>query len=173
MTVRAHIDVGGVVVHIASWRRSLLIFHLCLKQAGTLAVITRPKTEHTGKFSHSYGCLHVKRLIDFCLHNFRRIGQKRDVDTVRLIARGTIEELIYARQVYKVQLTKQTLGNNIDGQNQPQIFRGVANDPNRKGELFGVENLLKFKDGSFMSSLVSWMNYLLIVSTKGRVTYMC
>lgn len=27
------------------------------------------------------------------------------------------------------------------------------NDPNRKGELFGLENLLKFKDGSFMSSL--------------------
>ena len=87
-----------------------------------------------------------------------RIGQKRNVDTVRLIARGTIEELIYARQVYKVQLTKQTLGHNIDGQNQPQIFRGVANDPNRKGELFGVENLLKFKDGSFMSTLVSLMN---------------
>lgn len=31
-----------------------------------------------------------------------RIGQKRNVDTVRLVARGTIEELMYARQVYKV-----------------------------------------------------------------------
>ncbi len=102
--------------------------------------------------------LHIILLIDYCAHNFGRIGQKRNVDTVRLIARGTIEELIYARQVYKVQLTKQTLGHNIDGQNQPQIFRGVANDPNRKGELFGVENLLKFKDGSFMSTLVSLMN---------------
>mmetsp|Transcript_38727 Transcript_38727/g.83449 ORF Transcript_38727/g.83449 Transcript_38727/m.83449 type:complete len:902 (+) Transcript_38727:275-2980(+) len=82
-----------------------------------------------------------------------RIGQKRDVETVRLVARGTIEELIYARQVYKVQLKKQTLGHNIDGRNQPQIFRGVAKDKNRKGELFGLENLLKFKDGSFMSLL--------------------
>ena len=84
-----------------------------------------------------------------------RIGQKRNVDIVRLVARGTIEELIYARQVYKVQLKKQTLGHNTDGKNQPQLFRGVAKDSNRKGELFGLENLLKFKDGSFMSSLVS------------------
>ena len=82
-----------------------------------------------------------------------RLGQKRNVEVVRLIARGTIEELIYARQVYKTQLTKQTLGQNTEGQNQPQIFRGVANDPNRKGELFGIENLMKFKDGSFMSTL--------------------
>ena len=82
-----------------------------------------------------------------------RLGQKRNVEVVRLIARGTIEELMYARQVYKTQLTKQTLGQNTEGQNQPQIFRGVANDPNRKGELFGIENLMKFKDGSFMSTL--------------------
>ena len=112
-----------------------------------------------------------------------RIGQKRDVETVRLVARGTIEELIYARQVYKVQLKKQTLGHNTDGKNQPQIFRGVAKDKNRcvlspsrgghlytllisrfaynfhrKGELFGLENLLKFKDGSFMSLLVSLLH---------------
>ncbi|KAL7552810.1 hypothetical protein ACHAWF_017268 [Thalassiosira exigua] len=82
-----------------------------------------------------------------------RIGQKRNVDTVRLVARGTIEELIYARQVYKVQLKKQTLGHNTDGKNQPQIFRGVAQDKNRKGELFGLENLLRYRDGSFMASL--------------------
>ena len=83
-----------------------------------------------------------------------RIGQKRDVETVRLVARGTIEELMYARQVYKVQLKKQTLGHNTDGKAQPKIFRGVAKDKNRKGELFGIENLLKFKDGSFMQSVV-------------------
>ena len=33
------------------------------------------------------------------------------------------------------------------------MFRGVNGDKNRKGELFGLENLLKFKDGSFMESL--------------------
>jgi DNA excision repair protein ERCC-6-like 2 len=83
-----------------------------------------------------------------------RIGQKRDVEVTRLVARGTIEELIYQRQVYKVQLKKQTLEATELGEDQPQIFRGVDKDKNRKGELFGIENLLKFKDGSFMSSLV-------------------
>mmetsp|Transcript_11742 Transcript_11742/g.19969 ORF Transcript_11742/g.19969 Transcript_11742/m.19969 type:complete len:723 (-) Transcript_11742:147-2315(-) len=82
-----------------------------------------------------------------------RIGQKRDVEVTRLVARGTIEELIYQRQVYKVQLKKQTLEATELGEDQPQIFRGVDKDKNRKGELFGIENLLKFKDGSFMSSL--------------------
>ena len=83
-----------------------------------------------------------------------RIGQKKDVEVIRLVARGTIEELIYQRQVYKVQLKKQTLEATELGEDQPQIFRGVDKDKNRKGELFGIENLLKFKDGSFMSSLV-------------------
>jgi len=82
-----------------------------------------------------------------------RIGQKKDVEVTRLVARGTIEELIYQRQVYKVQLKKQTLEATELGEDQPQIFRGVDKDKNRKGELFGIENLLKFKDGSFMSSL--------------------
>ena len=62
--------------------------------------------------------------------------------------------MIYQRQIYKVQLKKQTLEATELGEDQPQIFRGVDKDKNRKGELFGIENLLKFKDGSFMSSLV-------------------
>jgi hypothetical protein len=84
-----------------------------------------------------------------------RIGQDRDVEVLRLVARGTIEEQMYARQVYKVQLKKQTLGGNVDGKNQPQMFKGVDKDEHRKGELFGLENLLKFRDGSFMELLVS------------------
>ena len=83
-----------------------------------------------------------------------RIGQKQDVEAIRLVARGTIEELIYQRQIYKLQLRKQTLESTELGEDQPQIFRAVDKDKNRKGELFGIENLLKFKDGSFMSSLV-------------------
>lgn len=89
-----------------------------------------------------------------------RIGQKQDVEAIRLVARGTIEELIYQRQVYKVQLRKQTLESTELGEDQPQIFRAVDKDKNRKGELFGIENLLKFKDGSFMSSLVRVFFYL-------------
>ena len=84
-----------------------------------------------------------------------RIGQENDVEVIRLVARGTIEEQMYARQVYKVQLKKQTLGGNVDGKNQPEIFKGVDKDRNRKGELFGIENLLMYRDGSFMQLLVS------------------
>lgn len=86
-----------------------------------------------------------------------RIGQKKNVEVVRLVSRGTIEELVYCRQVYKVQLKKQTFGSLMNDENQPQIFRGVSQDQNRKGELFGVENLLSFKDGSFMDKIVSFI----------------
>ena len=73
---------------------------------------------------------------------------------LRLVARGTIEELKYCRQVYKVHLKKQTLEDEEYTNVQPaRLFRGVAADPNRKGELFGSENLLKFKDGSFVDDL--------------------
>lgn len=61
-----------------------------------------------------------------------RIGQLRDVDVVRLVAQGTIEETMYARQIYKVHLQKQTLGS--EEKSAPaRIFRGVHKDPNRKG----------------------------------------
>ena len=83
-----------------------------------------------------------------------RIGQKKNVDVVRFVSRGTVEELMYARQVYKVHLTQAL--EKTKGSTMPQparIFRGVDKDPNRKGELFGLENLLKFKDGSFMAEM--------------------
>jgi len=81
-----------------------------------------------------------------------RIGQVDDVEVIRLVSRGTIEEIMYARQLYKVQLTNQTL-DVADGPSvsQPRLFIGI--DKHTKGELFGVENLLKYKDGSFMSEL--------------------
>ncbi len=84
-----------------------------------------------------------------------RIGQNKDVDVLRLVSRGTIEELKYLRQVYKAHLNKKTLGCSDEYTRiQPaRLFRGVASDPDRKGELFGCENLLKFKDGSFMDDL--------------------
>lgn len=74
---------------------------------------------------------------------------------MRLVSRGTIEELKYLRQVYKAHLNKKTLGSSDEYTRiQPaRLFRGVASDPDRKGELFGCENLLKFKDGSFMDDL--------------------
>lgn len=61
----------------------------------------------------------------------------------------------YCRQIYKGHLKQETLENDEYTSNQaPRLFKGVSNDTNRKGELFGSENLLKFKkDGSFLSSL--------------------
>jgi hypothetical protein len=41
--------------------------------------------------------------------------------------------------------------NNLERRKSSRLFRGVAGDENRKGELFGLENLLKFKDGTFMN----------------------
>ena len=71
----------------------------------------------------------------------------------RLVSRGTIEELKYLRQVYKTQLKSETIIDvkNVDRQKASRLFRGVAGDEHRKGELFGLENLLKYKDGTFMN----------------------
>jgi hypothetical protein len=82
-----------------------------------------------------------------------RIGQSEDVQVIRLVSQGTIEELKYVRQIYKVQLRQETLGNHKDGGEAARMFRGVQGDKSRKGELYGIENLLKFKDGSFMDDL--------------------
>ena len=50
-----------------------------------------------------------------CLHKARerawRIGQTRDVTVYRLITRGTIEEKVYQRQIYKHFLTNKILKN--------------------------------------------------------------
>jgi superfamily II DNA or RNA helicase len=87
-----------------------------------------------------------------------RIGQKRNVLVIRLVSRGTIEELKYIRQLYKLQLKNYTIGS-LHGEQSSEdaeaarMFRAVEGDKDRKGELFGMENLLKFKDGSFMDDL--------------------
>lgn len=84
-----------------------------------------------------------------------RIGQKQDVLVIRLVSRGTVEELKYIRQIYKVQLTNDTIGQLQGGpaSEAARLFSAVHGDKDRKGELFGMENLLKFKDGSFMEDL--------------------
>jgi DNA excision repair protein ERCC-6-like 2 len=87
-----------------------------------------------------------------------RIGQKRDVLVIRLVSRGTIEELKYIRQLYKLQLKHYTIGpsqaeQTYDETEAARMFRAVEGDKERKGELFGMENLLKFKDGSFLDEL--------------------
>lgn len=83
-----------------------------------------------------------------------RIGQERDVEVFRLVAQGTIDELKYLRQLYKVHLKQETLVHNDESSKQAaRLFRGVQGDSARKGELFGYENLFRFKDGSFLSDI--------------------
>lgn len=84
-----------------------------------------------------------------------RIGQENDVQVIRLVSRGTVDELKYLRQLYKVQLKDETLQKK-DTKNIPKaarFFRGVQGDKDRKGELFGMENILKYKDGCFLDDI--------------------
>ncbi|KAK1760535.1 switch 2 [Echria macrotheca] len=69
-----------------------------------------------------------------------RIGQTRDVDVFRLVSAGTIEEIVYARQIYKQQ--QANIGYNAS--NERRYFKGVQQDKTRKGEIFGLSNLFSF-----------------------------
>ncbi|KAG8595973.1 hypothetical protein GDO81_001691 [Engystomops pustulosus] len=70
-----------------------------------------------------------------------RIGQCRDVKVLRLISLGTVEEIIYLRQVYKQQLHCAAIGT----ENAKRYFKAVQGSKEHKGELFGVHNLFKLR----------------------------
>ncbi|KAG7392893.1 DNA excision repair protein ERCC-6-like 2 [Phytophthora boehmeriae] len=78
-----------------------------------------------------------------------RIGQTKDVHVYRLITLGTIEEMIYVRQIYKQQLSDTTL----KGSKAPRYFEGVQGNPNQKCELFGLKNLLCWKAGGVLKDI--------------------
>lgn len=66
-----------------------------------------------------------------------RFGQTRDVSVFRLLGAGSIEELIYARQVYKQQ--QMQVGYNASF--QTRYFEGVQGEKTKQGELFGIKNI--------------------------------
>ncbi|XP_056887960.1 DNA excision repair protein ERCC-6-like 2 isoform X2 [Takifugu flavidus] len=68
-----------------------------------------------------------------------RIGQCRDVTVLRLISLGTVEEIIYLRQLYKQQLQCTVLGK----ESSRRYFEAVHG--NFKGELFGIKNLFRLQ----------------------------
>ncbi|KAJ7778517.1 P-loop containing nucleoside triphosphate hydrolase protein [Mycena metata] len=72
-----------------------------------------------------------------------RFGQTRDVSVVRLLGAGSVEELIYARQVYKQQQMKIGYENSI----QTRYFEGVQGEKTKQGELFGLKNIFKLHEG--------------------------
>ncbi|XP_037350754.1 DNA excision repair protein ERCC-6-like 2 [Talpa occidentalis] len=70
-----------------------------------------------------------------------RIGQCRDVKVLRLISLGTVEEIMYLRQVYKQQLHCVVVGS----ENAKRYFEAVQGSKEHRGELFGVYNLFKLR----------------------------
>ncbi|XFG03240.1 hypothetical protein AB1E19_006864 [Capra hircus] len=70
-----------------------------------------------------------------------RIGQCRDVKVLRLISLGTVEEIMYLRQVYKQQLHCVVVGS----ENAKRYFEAVQGSKEHRGELFGVSNLFKLR----------------------------
>ncbi|XP_071588061.1 DNA excision repair protein ERCC-6-like 2 isoform X1 [Heliangelus exortis] len=70
-----------------------------------------------------------------------RIGQHRDVKVFRLISLGTVEEMMYLRQVYKQQLQCAVVGS----ENAKRYFEAVQGSKEHQGELFGIHNLFKLR----------------------------
>ncbi|CAK7565308.1 MAG: hypothetical protein SEPTF4163_003222 [Sporothrix epigloea] len=75
-----------------------------------------------------------------------RIGQVRDVDVFRLVSAGTIEEIVYARQIYKQQ--QANIG--YSASTERRYFKGVQQDHMRQGEIFGLNNLFTFHTDQVM-----------------------
>jgi DNA excision repair protein ERCC-6-like 2 len=70
-----------------------------------------------------------------------RIGQTRDVEVFRMISVGTIEEIVYARQIYKQQMAN--IGYNASLERR--YFKGVQDQKDKKGEIFGLENMFAYQ----------------------------
>ncbi|KAK9450163.1 P-loop containing nucleoside triphosphate hydrolase protein [Limtongia smithiae] len=84
-----------------------------------------------------------------------RIGQKRDVEVYRFVSSGTIEEIVYARQIYKQQ--QANIGYNASLERR--YFDGVMGEVDRKGEIFGLKNLFAYsKDNVLLQKIVNKTN---------------
>lgn len=80
-----------------------------------------------------------------------RFGQKRHVIVFRLLAAGSLEELVYSRQVYKQQLSNIA----ISGKMEKRYFEGVQDCKQFQGELFGICNLFRdLSDKLFTSEII-------------------
>ncbi|XP_052207251.1 switch 2 [Diospyros lotus] len=80
-----------------------------------------------------------------------RFGQKRHVVVFRLLAAGSLEELIYTRQVYKQQLSNIA----VSGKMEKRYFEGVQDCKEFQGELFGICNLFRdLSDKLFTSDII-------------------
>ncbi|KAL8713376.1 MAG: hypothetical protein Q9220_002575 [cf. Caloplaca sp. 1 TL-2023] len=84
-----------------------------------------------------------------------RIGQVRDVEVFRLVSAGTIEEIVYARQIYKQQ--QANIG--YTASTERRYFTGVQEKKDHKGEIFGLANLFAFQgDNIVLRDIVNKTN---------------
>ncbi|KAF4462195.1 SNF2 superfamily RAD26 [Fusarium albosuccineum] len=84
-----------------------------------------------------------------------RIGQTRDVEVFRLISLGTVEEIVYARQIYKQQ--QANIG--YTASSERRYFKGVQQDTERKGEIFGLSNIFTYhNDSGLLQEIVNKTN---------------
>jgi SNF2 family DNA or RNA helicase len=82
-----------------------------------------------------------------------RIGQLKSVDVYRLVSIGTLEELIYARQIYKQLLARVVLDVRDAEKQAPRQFKAVQGVKGHEGELFGIMNIMKFSNRSLMMEI--------------------
>ncbi|PGH08696.1 hypothetical protein AJ80_07817 [Polytolypa hystricis UAMH7299] len=83
-----------------------------------------------------------------------RIGQARDVEVFRLISAGTIEEIVYARQIYKQQ--QANIG--YTASSERRYFKGVQEKKDQKGEIFGLSNLFQYQTNVVLRDIVNKTN---------------
>ena len=84
-----------------------------------------------------------------------RIGQIRDVEVFRLVSAGTIEEIVYARQIYKQQ--QANIG--YTASTERRYFKGVQEKKEQKGEIFGLANLFAYQgDNVVLRNIVNKTN---------------
>ena len=93
-----------------------------------------------------------------------RIGQARDVEVFRLVSAGTIEEIVYARQIYKQQ--QANIG--YTASSERRYFKGVQENKDQKGEIFGLVNLFSFQSEKMV--LRDIVNKTNVAETKAGVT---
>ncbi|KAL4774303.1 P-loop containing nucleoside triphosphate hydrolase protein [Aspergillus nidulans var. acristatus] len=95
-----------------------------------------------------------------------RIGQTRNVEVFRLISAGTIEEIVYARQIYKQQ--QANIGYNASSERR--YFKGVQEKKDQKGEIFGLQNIFEYQnDNIVLRDIVNKTN---IAESKAGVQVM-
>ena len=126
-------DVRQQMVKEFNTNQSIFIFLLSTKAGGLGLNITGANTVII--FDPNWNPSHDLQAQDRAY----RLGQTKDVRVYRLVSAGCIEEIIYLRQLYKQQLAAAS----VDGCTAKRYFRAVQGDTRRKGELFGIKNLLR------------------------------